>query len=126
MPKKKDQEGIEPKLNHQPFQGLAAMLEAMPSAPSVSPATKPAPKSRFPDKLVVQREKKGRGGKTVTRIRGLSLSARELEALLGELKKGLGCGASASEGEVLLQGDHCQRAADWLAKQGAARVIIGN
>lgn len=112
-----------------PFTALAGLRPTAAGAePAPSPAapTKAAAKPRFEGKLVLQREKKGRGGKTVTRLRGLSLPARGLEELCKELKKGLGCGAVVEDGDVILQGDQCQRAAEWLEKQGAARVIIGN
>ena len=129
MAKKKSDLGSNASPIHRPFAGLAALRATMASsegAPGVPEPAKPSVKPRFPDKLVLQREKKGRGGKTVTRLRGLSLSARDLTQLADEMKKALGCGASVEDGEVLLQGDQCQRAAAWLEKQSAARVIIGN
>lgn len=139
MAKKKDLSGAEARSINQPFAALAGLRAAAPAEPG-SPAAlaglhaaasppasaKPPAKPRFEGKLVLQREKKGRGGKTVTRLRGLSLPAGALEALCKELKQGLGCGAVVEEGDVLLQGDQCKRAAEWLEKQGATRVIIGN
>lgn len=115
---------------NQPFAALAG-LQASPrgsaaAPPAATPPAQPAPKPRFEGKLVLQREKKGRGGKTVTRLRGLALPARDLELLCKELKQGLGCGAVVEDGDVLLQGDQCKRAAEWLEKHGASRVIIGN
>ncbi|MBC7171737.1 MAG: translation initiation factor, partial [Polyangiaceae bacterium] len=70
------------------------------------------------------RETKGRGGKTVTRVSGLP-EAR-LEELAAQMKKALGCGAAVEEGEILLLGSLVQRAADWLRRQGAVRVVEGN
>lgn len=119
-----------PRLNT-PFAGLAKLREelagpaAAPSPPA-TPAPPPAPSASLGAKLVLQREKKGRGGKTVTRIQGLELSARALEALASDLKRGLGCGATLEGGDILLQGDLTERAAELLRKKGAQKVVIGN
>jgi translation initiation factor 1 len=47
-----------------------------------------------------------RRGKPVTVITHLSLSEADYKKLAGTLKGRLGCGGSAKEGEVELQGDH--------------------
>ena len=73
----------------------------------------------------VSRESKGRGGKTVTAIRGLEASPAQLEELARELKKALGCGASVEGSEVLVQGEQEKRVAAWLEGRGAKRVILG-
>lgn len=113
---------------HSPFAGLGALREALPDAPPVAePAPAgPASGSSSPSlgKLVLQREKKGRGGKTVTRVRGLP--ATELERWAKDMKRALGCGASVEDGEVVLLGDLVTRAADWLEARGASRVVRGN
>jgi len=54
----------------------------------------------------VGRETKGRGGKGVTVITGLRLSAVELEAIAGELKRRCGCGGTVKDGQIEIQGDH--------------------
>ncbi|MPZ98676.1 MAG: hypothetical protein GEU80_04905 [Dehalococcoidia bacterium] len=71
------------------------------------PADRPAPPA---DGIVrVQRETKGRRGKTVTVISGLPGGERDLEALLKALKQHCGAGG-ARDGAVLeLQGDHRDR-----------------
>lgn len=75
-------------------------------------------------KLVLSREKKGRGGKTVTRITGLPKA--RLEVVAKKMKKSLGCGASVDGNDVLLHGTLTERGAEWLRGQGAKRVIVGN
>ncbi|MCA9575618.1 MAG: translation initiation factor [Sandaracinaceae bacterium] len=75
-------------------------------------------------KLVLQREKKGRGGKTVTRVRGLPPD--ELPRWAGDLKRALGCGATVEGDDVVLLGDLVGRAADWLTARGAKQVVRGN
>jgi translation initiation factor 1 len=76
--------------------------------------------------LVVRREKRGRAGKTVTRVAGLALAPEGLEELAGRLKRALGCGASVEAGEVLVQGDQVERCAAWLESELQVRVTLGN
>ena len=132
--RKREQRGIGPtparELTHSPF---AALSKA--GSPSVAPATPRLPAAaigtpanpaapEFRGKLVVRRELKGRGGKTVTRISGLPAAHRE--ALASNMKKKLGCGALIEGDDVVLLGDLVDRAADWLTERGAPRVIKGN
>lgn len=115
------------------FAGLAALKAQTSEAPeSPAPpetrerATTPPPDSAFgPGKIVVRREKKGRGGKTVTRVEGLP-SDIDLSEWARRMAKALGCGASVEEGDILLQGHQSERAADWLRQEGARKVIVGN
>ncbi len=114
-----------------PFAALAGMRDALPSMTEAATATGTAAatttvtaRRAFPGKLVVQREKKGRGGKTVTRIRGLAPAS--LDTLATQMKKALGCGATIEGGDLLLLGSLVERAAAWLRAQGAERVVEGN
>lgn len=66
----------------------------------------------------VRRETKGRGGKTVTTVSGLPLTAGELTALLSELKRFCGCGGSVKEGVLEIQGDHAEAIIQKLAAKG--------
>lgn len=75
-------------------------------------------------KLVLRRERKGRGGKTVTVLDGLP--ATDLPEVARAMKKALGCGATVEEGAVVLLGDLADRARDWLEARGARRVVVGN
>lgn len=93
---------------------------------SKQPPKKPATGEASGPRLVARREKRGRGGKTVTRIAGLDLGSKELDALARELKRALGCGASVEEGDVVLQGALVERAAVWLEARLSARVTRGN
>jgi translation initiation factor 1 len=74
----------------------------------------------------VRREKKGRGGKTVTRVTGLGPAGADLPQLARELKRALGCGASVDGTDVLLQGSMTERAAAWLEERFEVPVSIGN
>jgi translation initiation factor 1 len=66
----------------------------------------------------VRRETKGRGGKTVTSISGLPLTAEPLRALASELKKRCGCGGGIKDGVIEIQGEHVQLLLDELLKRG--------
>lgn len=66
----------------------------------------------------VSREKKGRAGKTVTLVRGLSLPAAALSALGRGLKAACGSGGTVVDGVVEIQGDHIERVMQLLQAKG--------
>lgn len=66
----------------------------------------------------VGRETKGRGGKTVTLVRGLGVDPAALAAIGKELRTALGAGGSARDGVLEVQGDHVERVVAWLEKRG--------
>lgn len=121
-------------LTHNPF-GALHDLQAPPAAPQAEPDLAPAaraPRSATDHdaslhaaaKLVVRRERAGRGGKTVTRVSGLPAGA--LPDFARRMKAALGCGATIEELDLLLLGDLVERAATWLEGEGAPRVVRGN
>jgi translation initiation factor 1 (eIF-1/SUI1) len=108
-------------LANNPFAKLAGM-ELPPGQVIEEPAAQTAkPPALFDAKVVVRREVKGRGGKTVTRITGIAAAHRE--RLTTEMKKQLGCGATLEDDDVLLLGSLVDRAAEWLEAHGAKRVV---
>ncbi len=66
----------------------------------------------------VSRETKGRGGKAVTLVRGLPLDAEALAALGKRLRAACGAGGTVKDGVLEVQGDHSERAVDWLRNEG--------
>ncbi len=66
----------------------------------------------------VQRESKGRGGKTVTVVKGVPLSEAGLVALGKQLRAACGSGGTAKDGVIEVQGDHVERVMDALRAQG--------
>ena len=69
-------------------------------------------------KLRISMEKKGRGGKTVTIIKGFIGSEEDLKDLGKLLKTKCGVGGSAKEGEIIIQGDFKQRIIELLKVEG--------
>lgn len=66
----------------------------------------------------VSRETKGRKGKGVTLIKGLTLDALALAQLGKQLKTTCGSGGTVKDGVIEIQGDHCERVIEHLKKQG--------
>ncbi|MDE7403159.1 MAG: translation initiation factor [Muribaculaceae bacterium] len=56
-------------------------------------------------KVHVSVEKKGRGGKTATIAYGFDCDDETLQKIASELKRRLGVGGSARDGEILIQGN---------------------
>ena len=66
----------------------------------------------------VSRETKGRGGKSVTVVKGLALDPVALGALGRQLRAACGSGGTVKDGVIEVQGDHCERVMEALQKQG--------
>ena len=66
----------------------------------------------------VSRESKGRGGKTVTLVKGLALDAMALALLGKQLRGACGSGGTVKDGVIEIQGDHCDLVLETLKKQG--------
>lgn len=121
------------------FGGLGSLLAEAGLSASASPAPAATPKrektappakasSDLSDqpKLVVRRERSGRGGKTVTVVEGLRLSDDARTALCKRMKKKLGTGATVQDADIVVQGALVERVASWLEGEGASRVVRGN
>jgi uncharacterized repeat protein (TIGR03833 family) len=121
-------------LKYNPFAGLSqavtpsAARPRRPSPEGVSEAEPPYEDAQlqrktvvFPEKVTLRQETKGRHGKTVTRVIGIA--STDLAALASQLKKALGCGAIAEDGDLLLLGAVEERAVGWFRKQGATRIV---
>jgi len=70
----------------------------------------------------IQREKKGRGGKTVTVISGLS---GDLKSLKKDLQKHCGTGGALKNGLIEIQGDHGPKLRDFLESMGYRAKLAG-
>ena len=73
----------------------------------------------------IQRDKRGRGGKTATTVTGLAGDEAALDGILRELKQHCGAGG-AREGRVLaIQGDQRERLRAKLAAMGYRVKLAG-
>ena len=66
----------------------------------------------------VSRETKGRGGKSVTLVKGLALDADALAVLGKQLRGACGAGGTVKDGVIEVQGDHCELVMEALRKHG--------
>jgi translation initiation factor 1 len=66
----------------------------------------------------VMRDRKGRGGKTVTVIVGVMGSEAELTTLAQQLKKLCGSGGTVKDSTIEIQGDHCDKVQAKLSELG--------
>jgi translation initiation factor 1 len=57
----------------------------------------------------VMRDRKHRGGKTVTIITGVAASNEAITTLAQQLKKLCGSGGTVKDGVIEIQGDHCDK-----------------
>jgi translation initiation factor 1 len=80
---------------------------------------------QLPDDGVVRvfREKGGRGGKTVTVVRGLPRG--DVQGVASDLKRHCGTGGSVKQGAVEIQGDHREKAAARLRSRGYTVKLAG-
>ena len=102
--------GWMPKGGWQEFSSAESLQR--PSGPAAEPTAKAQQMVR------VQPTRSGKGGKTVTVIRGLELDAAGFKALLKKLKTLIGSGGTAKEGVIELQGDQVDLALELLSKEG--------
>ena len=67
-------------------------------------------------------EKKGRGGKAVSIIRGLKMTNTLMKKIEKELKAQCGVGGSQKNGEIIIQGDKREKILEYFKKLGARDV----
>ena len=76
--------------------------------------------------LRVWLDRKLRGGKTVTLVKGFVGTESDLTELGRMLKSKCGVGGSAKDGEIIVQGDHRDRVVDLLTQAGYKCKKAGN
>jgi translation initiation factor 1 len=102
-----------------------AIGTAAPAPEPVGPAVETIDFGGAP-KIVLRREKKGRGGKVATVVEGIKRPPSALERIARELKRALGCGASIEGDAIVVLGDMAARIEPWLLARGAKKVVVGN
>lgn len=140
MPKKRDRKEFEdPAPASNPFSALKALRDQLPEGDLPAPepesggsraASGSSPGARLSpgpedSPVVVARERKGRGGKTVTRVSGLRASAQDLASLAKDMRKALGTGTSIEGSDILAQGAQEDRVLAWLEGRGVRRLVRG-
>jgi translation initiation factor 1 len=73
----------------------------------------------------IQREVKGRKGKTVTTVFGVPLENAELQEFAKLLKRRCGAGGSVMDNVIVIQGDHRQALLDEIKKHGYTAKLAG-
>lgn len=76
-------------------------------------------------KLEAHLDKKNRGGKVATVIKGFEGTDDDLKALAKQLKTLCGVGGSAKDGEIIIQGNFRDKIMDWLTKEGYRVKRVG-
>jgi translation initiation factor 1 len=75
--------------------------------------------------VALHRESKGRGGKGVTLLRGLVLSAEDMTSLCKTIKQACGTGGTVKDGIIEIQGEQREKIAETLHKLGYKVKLAG-
>ena len=75
--------------------------------------------------IYLHRDSAGRGGKAVTLVKNLVLSAEEVKSLAKRLKQECGTGGTVKDGVIEIQGEHREKIAALLSKLGYKVKIAG-
>jgi translation initiation factor 1 len=114
---------------HNPFAALSS--EGLPPGAASAPAesgqpaeAKPARKNR--GRVDIIRQKAGRGGKTVTVIKGfVGIGLPEKEQLAKAMQKACGTGGTVKNGQIEIQGDKRAEVARILSEANFRPVFAG-
>jgi len=101
----------------------AAKCRCKKQKPKKTPPQSPS----HPDDGIVriQRETKGRKGKTVTAVFGVPLAEKDLKDFAKTLKSRCGTGGTVKDGVIVLQGDHREALMEEIEKQGYTVKLAG-
>jgi translation initiation factor 1 len=109
--------------SHNPFAALSS--EHLPPGAESTPEQKAQPrKSR--GRVDIIRQKAGRGGKTVTVVKGfVGIGLPEKERLARAMQKSCGVGGTVKDGQIEIQGDKREEVARILAEANFRPVFAG-
>ena len=116
-------------MGQNPFAHLSAA--GLPSAPhsplpTDTSSSNPAPTPKHRGRVDILRTKAGRGGKTVTLVRGLkNIASAEKNDLLRKIQRSCGCGGTFKDGALEIQGDKREETAKILREAGFNPVFSG-
>ena len=119
-----------PAFGHNPFDTLS--IEGLPPAPenSSEPVAQQSPveplKKKNRGRVDIIRQKAGRGGKTVTVVKGfVGIGLPEKEALAKTMQKTCGAGGTVKNGQIEIQGDKRVEVAKILVEANFRPVFAG-
>ena len=113
---------------HNPFDALSS--EGLPQGPAVPPEApaeqaKPAAKKNR-GRVDIIRQTAGRGGKTVTVVKGfIGIGLPEKEALAKAMQRACGTGGTVKNGQIEIQGDKRAEVARILSEANFRPVFAG-
>ena len=116
---------------HNPFDTLSSA--GLPSTPECSPADSTPPSvapGKVPKKnrgrVDIVRQKAGRGGKTVTVVKGfVGIGLPEKEQLAKAMQRSCGTGGTVKDGQIEIQGDKREEVARILTEANFRPVFAG-
>ncbi|AXG74714.1 translation initiation factor [Flavobacterium arcticum] len=82
--------------------------------------------SNSEQRLEAHLDKKNRGGKVATIIKGFEGTDDDLKALAKKLKTLCGVGGSAKDNEIIIQGNFRDKIMDYLTKEGYKIKRVGS
>ena len=118
-----------PRFGQNPFEGLSC--DGLPPGPEalpaeVGPAAEAKPKRKNRGRVDIIRQTAGRGGKTVTVVKGfVGIGLPEKEQLAKAMQKACGTGGTVKNGQIEIQGDKRQEVARILAEANFRPVYAG-
>ena len=125
---------------HNPFAALRELAGAAPATGDAEVTPEPAAddpsqrersapgsagSSNSIPRAVVRLERSGRGGKEVTVVEHMAITASARDEWLKALKAALGCGGTLEDERLVLQGDQRKRLPALLQARGVKKVTLG-
>ena len=119
--------GGERPFGQNPFAALnLAGLPPGPPEVRTAPAAAASAARKSRGRVDIQRQKAGRGGKTVTVVSGfVGIGLPEKQQLAQRLQKACGTGGTVKEGRIEIQGDQREAVARLLTEAGFRPVFTG-
>jgi len=115
-----------PTFDHNPFSALSSegLPETAPKGVHQNAPVKPIKKNR--GRVDIMRLTAGRGGKTVTLVKGfVGIGLPEKEQLAKAIQKSCGTGGTVKNGEIQIHGDKRAEVARILSEAGFRPVFAG-
>jgi len=116
------------KFSHNPFAALSN--EQLPpgaeSTPQPEQKAEETPLRKSRGRVDILRQKAGRGGKTVTVVKGfVGIGLPEKERLARAMQKACGAGGTVKDGQIEIQGDKREEVARILAEANFRPIFAG-